>query len=102
MVRSSTVLLWSQRMHFHSRDLCLFLGCVWVLAATVTAAPSKPHIVLILADDLGYGDLKAFNPNSKIPTPHLDQLAQAGMCLTDAHAGGSTCRTPASPSHRAR
>ena len=40
----------------------------------------------------GYGDLKAFNPNSKISTPNLDKLAKEGMCFTDAHSGGSTCR----------
>ncbi len=53
---------------------------------------TKPNIVFILADDMGYGDLKAFNPNSKIPTPHLDKLAGAGMSFTDAHSGGSTCK----------
>ena len=35
----------------------------------------RPHIVFILADDMGYGDLKAYNPQSKIPTPHLNRLA---------------------------
>ena len=44
-----------------------------------------------MADDLGYGDLKAYNPKSKIPTPHLDRLAADGMLFTDAHSGGSTC-----------
>ena len=51
-----------------------------------------PNIVFILADDMGYGDLKAFNPNSKIPTPNLDKLAASGMIFTDAHSGGSTCK----------
>ena len=64
------------------------------IGVDVSAAPSddRPHIVLILSDDMGYGDLKTYNPDSKIPTPHLDQLARAGMTFTDAHAGGSTCR----------
>lgn len=60
--------------------------------SVVLAASEHPHIVLILADDMGYGDLQAFNPKSKIDTPHLTKLAQAGLCLTDAHSGGSTCR----------
>ena len=51
----------------------------------------NPNIVIILADDMGYGDLQAFNPQSKIITPHLDNLAKRGMCFTDAHSGGSTC-----------
>ena len=41
---------------------------------------------------MGYGDLKAFNPASKIPTRHLDQLAREGVLFTDAHSGGSTCK----------
>ncbi len=53
---------------------------------------ARPHIVFILADDMGYGDLKAFNPNSKIQTPNLDRLASDGMSFIDAHSGGSTCR----------
>ena len=61
----------------------------------------RPHIVFILADDMGYGDLKAYNPQSKIPTPHLNRLANEGMIFTDAHSGGSTCKTLAlRPFHR--
>ncbi len=52
----------------------------------------RPHIVFILSDDMGYGDLKVYNSESKIPTPHLDRLAAEGMVFTDAHAGGSTCK----------
>lgn len=54
--------------------------------------PTRPNIVLIMADDMGYGDLKTYNPESKIPTPHLDQLAHSGVYFTDAHSGGSTCK----------
>lgn len=50
------------------------------------AAPERPNIVLILADDLGYGDLGCFNPASRIPTPNLDRLAKQGMRFTDAHS----------------
>jgi arylsulfatase A len=50
-----------------------------------------PNIVVILADDLGYGDVHAFNPSSKIPTPNLDSLAQRGMKFTDAHSGSAVC-----------
>lgn len=54
-------------------------------------AQERPNIVLILADDLGYGDISSFNPSSKIRTPHVDRLAEEGMRLTDAHASGSWC-----------
>lgn len=50
-----------------------------------------PNIVIILVDDMGYGDPGCFNPDSKIPTPHIDQLAREGMRFTDAHASGSLC-----------
>ncbi len=53
--------------------------------------PARPNIVVILADDLGYGDLGCYNPQSKIPTPHLDALAKEGMRLTDAHAAAAIC-----------
>ncbi|WP_445734026.1 sulfatase family protein [Mariniflexile sp.] len=50
-----------------------------------------PNIILILADDMGYGDPKCYNENSKIPTPHIDQLAKEGMLFTDAHTNSSVC-----------
>ncbi|MDA0349362.1 MAG: sulfatase-like hydrolase/transferase [Verrucomicrobia bacterium] len=56
-----------------------------------TKSSAKPNIVFILADDLGYGDIGAYNPEGKIETPHLDQLAADGLRFTDAHSGGSTC-----------
>ncbi|WP_432797156.1 sulfatase family protein [Poriferisphaera sp. WC338] len=52
---------------------------------------SKPNIVLILADDMGYGDIAALNERSKIPTPNLDQIANDGMTFTDAHTPSSVC-----------
>ena len=55
------------------------------------AFADKPNIVLILADDMGYGDCGAYNPESKISTPHIDQLAKEGLLFTDAHAAASTC-----------
>ena len=51
----------------------------------------RPNIILILADDLGYGDPRCYNPNSKIPTPHIDQLASEGVMFTDAHTNSSVC-----------
>ncbi|MFH5803633.1 arylsulfatase [Alienimonas sp. DA493] len=51
----------------------------------------RPNVVVILADDLGWGDLGANNPDSKIPTPHLDRLAARGLRLTDAHSPAAWC-----------
>lgn len=56
-----------------------------------TALNNRPNIVYILADDLGYGDISCFNGNSKIPVPHLAQLAKEGMVFTDAHSGSAVC-----------
>jgi arylsulfatase A len=50
-----------------------------------------PSIVYILADDLGYGDLRCFNASGKIATPHLDRLAAEGMRFTDAHSSSAVC-----------
>jgi len=55
------------------------------------SAQSRPNIVFILADDLGYGDLGCYNKDSKIPTPNLDRLATQGMRFRDAHAPSSVC-----------
>lgn len=52
---------------------------------------SPPNIIIVLADDLGYGDLSSFNPEGKIRTPHLDQMAAEGMRFTDAHSGSAVC-----------
>ena len=55
------------------------------------AEEAKPHIVVILADDMGWGDPQCYQPDSKIPTPRLDQLAAEGMRFTDAHTPSSVC-----------
>jgi arylsulfatase A-like enzyme len=78
------------RIKFHF----LFGG---LIAATLLAsthgvrAANKPNIVFILADDMGWGDIEPNNPDSLVPTPHLNKLASQGMRFTDAHASGSTC-----------
>ncbi len=51
----------------------------------------NPNVVIILADDLGYGDPQVYNDASKIPTPHINQLAAEGMRFTDAHTPSSVC-----------
>ena len=70
------------------------LAAVVFLAAAMAAgagAQARPNIVVILADDLGYGDVGAFNPAGRIPTPNLDRLAREGMRLLDAHTASAVC-----------
>lgn len=70
----------------------LMLLCV-VLPPTVTLADQSdvPNIIVILADDMGYGDVSCNNPDSGIQTPNIDRLATEGIRFTDAHSGGSSC-----------
>ncbi len=60
-----------------------------LLCAAVAA--ERPNVVVILADDLGYGDVRALAPDSRIPTPYLDRLAQQGMSFLDAHSPSAVC-----------
>ncbi len=52
---------------------------------------NTPNIVYILADDMGYGDVRHLNPDCKFPTPHLDRLGQEGMYFSDAHSSSAVC-----------
>ncbi len=70
--------------------VALFSGTA-LFGLAAHAANATPNIVIILDDDMGYGDPGSFNPASKIPTPHIDRLATAGMRFTDAHAPGPLC-----------
>ena len=62
-----------------------------VVSSAFAGAAEKPNIVFILADDLGIGDVKAFNPDGKIATPNMDRLAAHGMKFTDAHTPSAVC-----------
>ncbi len=69
---------------------------LWLLAplSALHAGPEtrKPNVIVILADDLGYGDLKCYNPErGKIPTPQIDKLASQSMRFTDGHSSSGVC-----------
>lgn len=64
---------------------------VLLLATLSSAQGAKPNVVLVMADDMGYGDVQAYNRDSSIPTPNLNQLAADGMRFTDAHTPSSVC-----------
>ena len=63
----------------------LIMTCFAALAA------EPPNVVIILADDLGYGDVGANNPDSRIPTPAMDRVAAEGIRFTDGHSPSAVC-----------
>jgi len=65
------------------------LACL--LGISVLRAGDRPNIVLILADDFGYGDATCYNPQAKVATPQIDRLARQGMRFTDAHSPATVC-----------
>lgn len=60
-------------------------------ASPQDAPRALPNVIIVYADDMGYGDLGIQNPESKIPTPCLDALAREGMRFTDAHSSSGIC-----------
>jgi len=83
------------------RDISTMAIAVILLIVNPVRAPellakaspsSRPNILIILADDLGYGDVHCYNPQrGKIPTPNLDRLAAEGMRFTDGHSSSGVC-----------
>jgi arylsulfatase A-like enzyme len=68
---------------------CLVLATLLLMAAGAQARP--PNVVVILADDVGWGDIRAYNPESRIPTPNLDEMARKGMRFTNVHSSAALC-----------
>lgn len=56
-----------------------------------TCAAANPNIIFIMADDQGFGDVSALNPESKIATPNIDRIAHEGMIFSDGHSSSSVC-----------
>ena len=69
----------------------LLLALALAVAAPPDPAEPPPNVVIILADDLGYGDPRCYNADSKVPTPNLDRLAGESMRFTDAHTPSAVC-----------
>jgi arylsulfatase A-like enzyme len=68
----------------------LFVFIPAALAAATAFAQTRPNVVLIYADDIGYGDVSCYSATAP-PTPHIDRLARAGLRFTDGHAAAATC-----------
>ncbi len=75
------------------KSFYLVIACAFVLTAcsTKVKTPENPNVIIILADDMGYGDVQALNETSKIPTPNLNRLAEEGITFTDAHTPSAVC-----------
>ncbi|MFY8229129.1 MAG: sulfatase-like hydrolase/transferase, partial [Opitutales bacterium] len=68
-----------------------YLPLVLLSALATLVAADRPNIIVILADDQGFGDLGANNPQCKIATPQLDALAKGGVRFTDGHTSSGVC-----------
>lgn len=66
------------------------LPLAWLAASTPAVAQARPHVIFIMADDLGYGDLGSFG-QTNILTPVLDQMATEGLRFTQAYSGAPIC-----------
>lgn len=69
----------------------LAAGLLLAGAGSCRRTATLPNIVIILADDLGYGDVGVYNPEAAFPTPNLDKLASEGIRFTDAHSPATVC-----------
>lgn len=79
-------------MFLHSQFFLVFTVFLSIAASCLAASSTKPNIVFIFMDDMGYGDVNVLNPERcKYPTPHMDQVAEEGMIFTDAHTSSSVC-----------
>ncbi|MBL7814126.1 MAG: arylsulfatase [Saprospiraceae bacterium] len=75
-----------------SEWIALIVSVILSLSLVIPIQKKKvPNIVYILADDLGYGDVSAYNTEGMIATPHIDKLANQGMRFLDAHSPSSVC-----------
>lgn len=76
-----------------NKILITLLICPFVTHLTMAhcQASEKPNVVIILADDMGYGDVSYCNPAARTHTPNIDELARQGISFTDAHTAGALC-----------
>ncbi len=79
--------------YYQLKQLSLYFIVSILSISALQAEKEKPlpNVLILYADDMGYGDLGVQNPESKIPTPHLDQLAKEGMRFTDGHSSSGIC-----------
>lgn len=66
-------------------------GSAMLVSIKAECQTSKPNIIFIIADDLGYGNLSCYNPESPVKTPNIDKLGKEGIRFTDFYAGNTVC-----------
>jgi arylsulfatase A-like enzyme len=71
--------------------LLLLFGLIAATASIQAATPPRPNLLVILADDLGIGDVSAYRSGADVRTPHLDRLAAEGMRFTRMRANATVC-----------
>lgn len=72
--------------------LCVFFACAFPSDLAIAKTEGRrPNVIIILCDDLGWGDVRCFNPDGKIPTPTFDRIAAEGTKFTDAHSSSAVC-----------
>lgn len=77
-----------------TQSSCIWIGCFLVITMFGEAqmkAQKPPNVILIMADDLGIGDISPSNPSCKIKTPNLQKMADEGLTFLDAHSPSSVC-----------
>ncbi len=67
------------------------LGTLCLRASAAMTANERPNILFIYLDDLGYGDISCYNPESKIQTPNFDRVAAMGVRFTNAYVQSPIC-----------
>jgi arylsulfatase A-like enzyme len=71
--------------------LLRWLGICALAFLTSHVSGASPNVVLVMCDDLGYGDLSCFNPGSPIDTPHIDALAESGLRFSRFYSAAPVC-----------
>src|SRR5690606_16387207 len=72
----------------------LVLTGLWIInfgCSTDKSESTLPNIIFVFADDMGYGDVSALNPDARTHTPAIDKMVGEGISFSDAHASASVC-----------
>lgn len=78
--------------HYLKKAFIISFLCLGSFTINAQLRGSKlPNVVIILADDMGYGDVSSNNPLARTSTPNIDKMAERGIVFTEAHSGGAVC-----------
>ena len=69
----------------------IIIFSIQAVVAVDRCQAARPNVILVMADDLGFGDVSPTNPDCKIKTPHLQKMANEGLTFLDAHTPSSVC-----------